>query len=164
MISETIRKIETKSYTVLIEVVNFCEGSYLFNELYTESEHIAGTTIKAPEYLTTGKSRHYIGQYTPAELSKDYAKQGRHNPSYEAYKNLQDELAHYIQASDCAIKCSVFKAGIELSSSYGTGFDHSPKCSESLEEKGLLILNEYGREFINEAIIEAKEKLIDLAA
>lgn len=164
MIVETIRTIKTERFTVLIQAVDYCQGSHWFDELYTPSCHIAGTTIKLPSHLTRGKAEHFIGQYTPAELARDYAEQGRENPSYAAYKSLQDELAHYVQASDCALQCKVFKAGVELASETSLTFDYSIELNETFEEYAALMLKEYGREFISEAITAAKNKLTELKA
>lgn len=166
MITTPLRTFKTKYYTVVIDVVDFCEGCSWLEELYTPTDqHQAGTTIQVPTYLQThGAYKYYIGQYTPAELASDYAKRGIENPSAEAYKNLQQELEHYILASDCALRCSVFKAGIKLSEAYGTTFEHSNVYDKSYEEAGAWILKDYGFDFAREAIEEARTTLTALAA
>lgn len=159
MIKTTIKEYSINDIDLLIEVIDFCEGSSWFNDLYEPSEHIAGTTI-----TSESANGHYIGQYKPSELAKDYANQGRLNPSKEAYESLSKELEHYIQASDCALKVTVYKQGIELASNYGISFDFSFVYHNSYEEEGLRMLSEYGDYFINEAINEARDNLRKLAA
>jgi len=165
MITETYKKHTIGGWTVLIEVVDFCEGSDWLRELYTVSDtHIAGTTIQVPGYLQRGGHKYYIGQYTPAQLASDYAKQGRDNPSAEAYASLQTELAHYIQASDCTLRCTVSKAGIKLGSADSVCFEVSPEYYRTPEEHAKAIIGDYGLEFVSEAIQDARETLNALAA
>lgn len=145
---------------VKIEVVDWCCGSNWFNDLYTESPHIGGITVTSP----TADGRHYIGQYTPKELASDFAKQGRCNPSKEAYESLCQELEHYITASDCSLKCTVSRNGIELNESHGITFDYSYVYGELLEDMANRMLIEYGNDFITEAIEGALEAITGLIA
>jgi len=163
MIKELIREYNTRNFTVKIEAVNFCEGSHWLNELYEASDyHIAGTTIQVPAHLQSGHApEHYIGQCKPSELASDFAKQGRENPSAEAYKSLQDELAHYIEANDCALLCSVSANCIELSSQYSCGFDYSYDYCGDFEDYAKTMLKEYP-DFIAEAIEEARSTINNL--
>lgn len=162
--TETLEDRSKNGWQIVIDVVDFCEGLHWFADLYTESEHIGGETIAAPAQLCRGAVQHYRGQYTPAELASDYAKQGRENPSREAYATLQKELAHYIQASDCALKCTVSRNGIVLASGYGVMFDWSHELEQGLEDTARAMLRDYGRDFIREAIAEAREVVRGLAA
>ncbi len=165
MITEEIKTVEKDGFTIKIEVIDFCEGSIWFNELYTASEHKAGGTIQVPRHLQDRNShKHYIGQTTPAELTKCYASQGRENPSAEAYKSLQDELGWYITAADCAIRYTISKAGIELDSTYGTGFDHSFEYSnQDWQTHAEEVLVDEIDEKIAELIKTANEILTKLA-
>ncbi len=164
MYTETIRQLTIGRVNVTIEAVNHCEGSHWFDELYTESEHIAGTTITTPSWVTQGfDNRHWIGQTTPAELTKCYAKQGRKNPSAEAYASLQKELAHYMLASDCSLRCTVTMNGIELASVYGIGFDWSEELEESFSDLAAEVMKENGIDFIKQALQEARETRDSLA-
>jgi len=165
---ETLRTFQTENYTLTLDIVDFCMGSNWLAELYTATDtHQAGTTIKTPDYVNS--SRHapkfYIGPATPAQLARDYAKQGRENPSREAYDSLQRELAHYMTASDCAIRCTVThtETGIELAESFSCGFDHSDYLECDIEENARRMLAEYGRDFIREAIKEARDTIRKLA-
>lgn len=73
-------------------------------------EHEGGTTVKDPEsgqYYTSCNT-------TPAELAKEFAKQGRSNPSRAAYESLQEELLHYLYGEMVTVRARVFIAGVEL--------------------------------------------------
>ena len=162
MHTTTIRTFETKNFQILIQVVETHTGSFWLQDLYTATDtHEAGTTIQVPDHLQARNCpKYYIGQYTPAELARDYAKQGRENPSKEAYESLQNELGHYITADDCYLQCVIYGAGHELASETGIGFDYSHEYDDdTLEETALLMLREHGREFIHEAIKAAREQL-----
>jgi hypothetical protein len=164
MITEHIRTYKRGAWEVKIDLVDFCEGSPWLRELYTVSDkHIAGTTIQVPDHLQ-GRNcpKYYIGQYKPSELAKDYAEQGRENPSREAYASLQKELAHYIQASDCVLQATVSRAGIDLGEAYSVGFDISPEYYAAPEEHAKRIRGDYGHEFVSEAIKQARETLATL--
>lgn len=166
MITETILHKTIGNTSVTIEVVDFCEGCYWLHELYTATdEHQGGVTVQVPSHLQCRNSyNYYIGQTTPAELAKEYAKQGRDNPSLEAYQSLQSELAHYIQASDCALKCTVMKHNVIIAENYGTTFDYSVELPQSFDEYGELMFKEYGTELVKETFNEARSKLQLLAA
>jgi hypothetical protein len=115
---------------ITIDYINHCEGSDIFHDLYTESEHIAGTTIATPNHLRNGPVRHYIGQCKPSELAREYAEQGRENPSEEAYSSLQKELAHCIQANNCHLEYTIYKNNIGLACVNGLCFETSPEYDE----------------------------------
>lgn len=166
MITETIKKHTLGSVTITVDVVNFCQGSDCFNELYTATdEHQAGTTVQIPSDLQDRCGPKFvIGQYKPSELAKSYAKQGRENPSRDAYASLQKELRHYIEAQDCSLRCTIEKAGIELAETYGISFEHSHVYGEDLGELGAHVLKDYGMGLVREAVAEAKAVLERLAA
>ena len=169
MITEHIRTYKRGDWEVKIEFVDWCEGSPWFNDLYTESPHIGGTTIQVPSYLKGNGGYNdrvfYIGQYKPSELARDYAKQGRANSSAEAYASLQKELAHYIQASDCTIQCTIRRCGIKLGEAHSCTFDVSPEYDE-LDHEGWYkqIVGDYGFDFVHEAVKQARDKLDELCA
>ena len=162
MQTTTIRTFETAHFQVLIQVVETHEGSFWLQDLYTPTDtHEAGVTIQVPDHLQGRNApKFYIGQYTPAELAKDYARQGRENPSKVAYESLQNELGHYITADDCFLQCKVYGAGHELACVTGISFEYSYEYDdESLEDLALIMLKEHGREFIHEAIKDARQEL-----
>lgn len=162
METTTLRTFETENVTLKIQVIETHNGSGWLQDLYTGTDdHQAGVTIQVPDRLQGRHGfKYYIGQYTPAELAKDYANQGRANPSKEAYESLQNELGHYMTADDCYLQATVSVAGHTLASVAGISFDYSWEYDDaSLEETALLMLKEYGREFISEAIEEARQQL-----
>jgi hypothetical protein len=164
---ETFRTFKTARYTLTLDIVDFCEGSPWLADLYEPTDtHQAGTTIKTPDYVNPSRHapKYYIGQTTPAELAREYAKQGRANPSREAYDSLQRELAHYITATDCAIRCTIThtETGIGLGESYSCSFDHSDYLDCDIEENARRVLRDYGRDFIREAVAEARATLAKL--
>lgn len=157
------RVFKTENITLELRIVDFYEGSFWLNELYTPSDdHIAGTTIQVPDMLQTRHGyKYFIGQYKPSELASDYSKQGRENPSKEAYESLQNELGHYITASDCAIECRVFVADVLMAENhFSCGFDYSVEYDDdTIEERAREILKDHGRDFIRDAIAETRETL-----
>lgn len=159
--TELYRK-EVKGLTLVVSVVETHSGSMWLGDLYTATDqHQAGVTIQVPSHLQ-GRNcpKYYIGQYTPAELAKEYAKQGRENPSAAAYESLQNELAHYIEADDCYLLAEVFKGGIELADVIGTSFDWSYDYCGDIETYATgYMLPEYGMELEKETLEEAREVL-----
>jgi len=154
------------NWRIDIDIVDWCQGSPWLSDLYTSSDtHIAGTTVQVPSHL---QNRHcpkfYIGQTTPSELASSFAKQGRDNPSEEAYASLQQQLEHYILASDCAIRCSVHKCGVKLGESYGVSFDYSHIYHDEYSDMAKVMLKEHGLDFMYEATKEAREVEVLLAA
>lgn len=158
----TLRTFKTENVILTIEVVETHDGSQWLADLYTGTDtHEAGTTIQVPDHL---QSRHgfkyYIGQYRPADLARDFAAQGRENPSATAYESLQKELGHYITADDCYLQATVSVAGHELASIPGISFDYSYEYADAtLEDTAAEMLRMYGRDFIREAIAGAREEL-----
>jgi len=104
----------------------------------------------------------FIGQYKPSELAKDYHKQGRENPSYEAYQSLYKELLHYVNANDCTLECKIYKKGILLAENYSCCYDYSEYCDLDFEDHALMLFKDYGLELVNETMNEAKTMLAEL--
>lgn len=165
---ELIKQYNARNFTVSFYVDGGENGSAWFGDLYTASEHIAGVTVQVPSQLQRRDShKFYIRQTTPAELAKDYAKQGRENPSAEAYESLQRELGWYLTAADYSIVCVIEKAGVEITEVYGPGVDYSGEyADESLDEYVIKhgFMRDYASEVLKEAITEARSTLTALAA
>lgn len=164
---ELIKEFEQDGLDVKVYVDGGEYGSHWFRDLYTESPHIGGVTVQVPsQQQHRDCPKFYIGQYTPGQLASEYAKQGRENPSKEAYESLQKELGWYLTAADYNLVCEVSKAGIELAEVYGITFDYSWEyADESLEEYAVKwMLPDYGDEVVGEAVKEAKEALRNLCA
>lgn len=121
--------------------------------------HQAGQTVKDDDgqFWTSCN-------YTPAELSRDYAKQGRENPSREAYESLRNELYHYIYGQMVTIKAAVYLDGEELAADF-IGCDFSDYSGESLEEAAENVARDHfdWRAIIREAREEAKQKAARLS-
>lgn len=162
MHTETIKTIKTPKYLVTFEVVDFCAGSPWLQDLYQGTDtHEAGVTIRNPNY-ERGDYKYYIGQTTPAELAKEYAKQGIENPSKAAYDNLQKELEHYVHASDCALRCTIGhrETGLELASCYGISSDFSYVYYDGYQDFANKLVKDYPlSELLAEAIKEVRTTL-----
>ena len=162
--SKTIGK-----WSISLDIIDFCAGCSWLDELYTlTDEHQAGTTVAIPyhrlPYSRHGGYKYAIPQMLPSELASEFAKQGHDNPSRSAYELLQKELSHYMQASDCVIRCEISCAGTILARTYSTSFDYSCELEDSAEDLARSILKEYGRDFIHEAMSDARDQLSNMAA
>lgn len=160
MITYLLSTKTTKNFTVELRVINSCEGSPLFNELYTASAQQEGITIEVPNHLKqVGDYDHYIGPISVVELEQSYIRQNEENPKEAAYNSLQRELAHYIEANDCYFKAIVKKGHVVLAEVYGPGFDYSYDYCGDIEEYAKQIAKEYSLAIIKEAIGEARQTL-----
>ena len=153
---EELKRKEMGNWEVIVTAVCPNEGSHWFQDLYTESEHIAGTTIQDSE------GRYWIGQCTPAELAKDYAKQGRENPSREAYESLQKELQHYQEAQDFWVECEIRYGGRTIGEGRTCSSDFSYVYWDCFEDAAQDVWCEYGAEAMDEAKKEAREFLAQI--
>ena len=135
MIFTTIKEYSIQDLNIKIQVVDFCEGSSWFNDLYTPSKH---------NDLYTKQ-----GQEAYESLSKEL----------EHYINANDSVR--MSALLGVLKVTVSKAGVELVKNYGTSFDFSFIYHDSY---GLRMLAEYGDDFVIEAIKEAKNTIQLLTA
>lgn len=90
-------------------------------------KHEGGVTVRNPDAYDPHREHMWWRSinYTPAELAKEYAKQGRTDPSKEAYDSLQKELQHYI-AGDMYIARARVLVGDEVLVEKTVSFDHSP--------------------------------------
>jgi len=127
---------------------------------YSEN-HIGGETIKYAPTTHQGASSYWIPtQYTLAELTRDYAKQGRTNPSKEAYESLQRELLHYLEGYTLFLQGQIWLNDILLSEDCITT-DYSYHYFDSEED----CANECASEYfcIKSLIKEAKARANDLS-
>lgn len=121
--------------------------------------HQAGQTVKDND------GRFWTScNYSPAELSAEFAAQGRGNPSREAYESLRNELFHYLYGEMVTIKAAVCLDGEELDVDY-IGTDLSDYMPESLEEAAERTSREHfdWRALVREARKEAKQKAATLS-
>ena len=127
------------------------------------NDHKGGVTIQNSEADRNSYKYAIPQQCSLAELTAEFAKQGRENPSREAYESLQEQLIRDINASDYYFMVSADVDGITLldDSVIGCGFDYSYHDKETLEEIAIQVWNEYGgeEEALQEALKEAGEIL-----
>lgn len=154
--NKTLIKTEAHSGLVLeVYAVEFNSGSSAIWDFFERAEkHIGGVTISNPEF--TGREIQFFTpvNYSLASLASDYAKQGRENPSAEAYESAQQELGWLITADDCALLYRVTCNGIELCEDYGIGFEYSYQYNDqAIEQCALEMLRDYdeSEEVLNRA-------------
>ena len=95
-------------------------------------------TVKNPIYRRNAFKYAIPLHYSLKQLSSDYAKQGRENPSKEAYISLQGELERDLEASEYIIAAKVIDANGKtvLESFYiGYAFDWAYSDGEDLEDR-----------------------------
>lgn len=128
------KTIDGKTYEVVAD--DECSiHVYGLNNFTKTDHHQGGVTIK-----NTDTGEYYIPDYNLAELTSQYAKQGRDNPSSAAYESLQRELMRAFDAGMYSVisydgECTCCADVID-----SIGFDYSYNYdSESLESMALEI-------------------------
>lgn len=105
-------------------------------------------------------------QYTLAELTADYAKAGRENPSREAYESLQRQLSRDINAQDYYFTVSANAGSYTLldGAVIGCGFDYSYDDEGQLLDVAQEVWNDYngGEEAFEEALKEVRAQLANI--
>ncbi|QBP33207.1 hypothetical protein Silverhawkium_gp121 [Shigella phage Silverhawkium] len=131
-------EVQKENYSIVYEAVNFYESSHCVENWQFTDEHKGGVTIKVKN---AGRSdyKYAIPQhYELSQLMSDYSKQGRVNPSQEAYKSLQDELQRDLEASNYILFASVVDNNgntVLNSFSLAYSFDWCYLDGEDLEER-----------------------------
>lgn len=122
-----------------------------------EDRHIGGVTVAL--HQARGPVTHWRScNYTPAELAREYAKDGRDNPSREAYRSLQRELEDDLLGNMITVWCTVSRNGIELASDcIGTACGYRDSAEDCAKE----CAKEYFD--IDAMIADAKDAAHDLA-
>ena len=110
------KTIEYEGFTFTLEFVDYHQGAlWSFEEQWELTDtHEGGVTITNPDGSRNSWKYAIPKQYSLAELAKDYAAQGRENPSREAYQSLQKQLERDSEASDCSLLISAKKGSIQL--------------------------------------------------
>jgi hypothetical protein len=154
-----LKYILQEGFTVTINIIEGHEGSNSFSDMYTASEHIGGTTVQVPNELQSRNGyKYFIGQTTPAELAQWYAKQGKENPSAEAYKSLQEDLGMYLTADTCWLEYVWHKNGIEVHTATSCCFEYSYDYSKgTLESEAENIYVDHGESDLQDGVAEALE-------
>lgn len=168
-ITHHLRTIKTDRFEVTIDCLDFCTPTEWLEDLFeTCKYHEGGVTIRNP--INPGDDRchqwYKPTQYTLAELASDYAKQGRENPSREAYESARRDLAWYITASEFGLLVTIKKDGITLiENPAGLCFDYSHQESEeNIEDYVWSNFRDVITECLHESIEAARAKLKQLAA
>ena len=157
-------EIEVGDLNIMVSVVCFdCNDG--FSDMWEGTDkHQGGVTIANPEADRNSWKYFIPKQITLSELAADYAKQGRANPSGEAYQALQDQLMRDIKACDYGFKVSAYVGGVELLADeiVGCGFDYSYDDEGDLLDEARRVWDEYGT--LEEVIGMAKKAAADIVA
>ena len=155
-----------ESGTLTINVSVICYDSYdCFSEQWEGTDkHHGGVTIANPEH-GRGAYKYFIPkQYTLADLTSDYAKQGLENPSTKAYQSLRDQLRRDIYASDYGFRVSAYVGDFKMidDECIGYGFDHSIYDDDDLITAARSVWDEY--DTTAEVVKMAKKAAADIVA
>ena len=157
-------EIEAGELNIMVSVVCF-ECFDGFSDMWEGTDkHQGGVTIANPEADRNSWKYFIPKQITLSELAADYAKQGRANPSGEAYQALQNQLERDLSASDYGFRVSAYIGGIEvLADEYvGCGFDYSYDDEGDLLDAARRVWDEY--DTTAEVIEMAKKAAADIVA
>ena len=157
-------EIEFGDLNIMVSVVCF-ECFDGFSDMWEGTDkHQGGVTITNPDADRNSWKYFIPKQCTLAELAASYAKQGRDNPSGEAYQALQEQLMRDISASDYGFSVSAFVGDVEiLTDEYvGCGFDYSYDDEGDLLDAARRVWDEYGT--LEEVIGMAKKAAADIVA
>lgn len=127
--------------------------------------HEAGTTVQNPNAGRDEYKWYVNANYTPAELAKDYAGQGRTNPSGEAYDSLQKELLHDLYGTCYTAIIEIKRAGIVLATDcIGSDYSDWSYPETSLEDEAVNLAKEHFsiKDLLNQARIEAGKIILQL--
>lgn len=146
-------------FTVSVICYNECA---IFGDLWKMTDdHHGGVTIANPEADRNSYKYGIPQNCTLAELSADYAKQGRENPSREAYESLQNQLTRDLSASDYGFRVSAEIDGVTLfdNENLGCSFDYSYEDDSDLLAAAQEVFKEHGidRDAIGLAKVKAGE-------
>lgn len=124
--------------------------------------HEGGVTITNPDADRNSFKYAIPQQVSLAELTADYAKAGRANPSQEAYDSLQRQLSRDINANDYYFTVDATAGSHTLldGAVIGCGFDYSYDDEGQLLDVAREVWSDYNGE--EEAISEAVQVARDL--
>ena len=159
--TDAIFEVVKEKYTIIYAAVNFYEPSHCVENWQFTDEHKGGVTIKVKNAERNSYKYAIPTHYTLSQLASDYAKQGRANPSLEAYKSLQDELHRDLEASNYILFASVVDSNgntVLNSFSLAYSFDWCYLDGEDLEER---LKEEVSNSGAEEEVLERLEALKD---
>lgn len=134
-VDATFEVVEEK-FTIIYEAVNCYAASHSLDNWKFTDDHQGGVTVKNPNYQYDEFKYAIPLHYSLKQLYSDYAKQGRENPSREAYISLQKELERDLEASEYSITAKVVDSNGKtvLDSFYlGYAFDWCYSDGDDLE-------------------------------
>lgn len=157
-------EIESGELTINVSVVCYECFDGFSDQWEGTDKHQGGVTIANPEADRNSWKFFIPKQYSLSQLTADYAKQGRENPSAAAYQSLQDQLQRDIYACDYGFNVSAYIGDVEvLDSEYvGCGFDHSMFDTEDLITVASSVWDEY--DTTADVIEMAKKATADILA
>ncbi|UPW39542.1 hypothetical protein ESCO49_00074 [Escherichia phage vB_EcoM_ESCO49] len=136
-----------EKFSIIYEAVNCYESSHNLADWEFTDDHQGGVTIKNPNYRHNAFKYAIPLNYSLKQLSSDYAKQGRENPSKEAYVSLQEELERDLEASEYILAAKVvdvngktvlesFYLGYAFDWCYSDGVDLEDRLKEEVSNSG----------------------------
>lgn len=136
-----------EKFSIIYEAVNCYESSHNLDDWKFTNDHQGGVTIKNPNYRYNAFKYAIPLHYSLKQLSSDYAKQGRENPSREAYISLQEELKRDLEASEYYLSARVvdengktvldsFSIGYAFDWCYSDGVDLEDRLKEEISNSG----------------------------
>ncbi|UPW39613.1 hypothetical protein ESCO50_00009 [Escherichia phage vB_EcoM_ESCO50] len=136
-----------EKFSIIYEAVTWYEPSHALENWEFTDDHQGGATIKNPNYQRNEFKYAIPLHYSLKQLSSDYAKQGRKNPSREAYISLQEELKRDLEASEYYLSAKVvdangktvldsFSIGYAFDWCYSDGVDLEDRLKEEVSNSG----------------------------
>lgn len=161
-----IETFEIESCALKIEVSIICYGYFdgFADQWEGTDKHQGGVTIKNLNADRNSYKYFIPRQVSLSELAAAYAKQGRENPSFEAYQSLQNELERDITASDYGFRVNAYIGDILVldDEPIGCGFDYSYDDEGSLLDCAVRVWGEY--DTTADVIELAKKAAADIVA
>ena len=157
-------EIESGELNITVSVICFDCNDGFSDQWEGTDQHQGGVTIKNPN---AGRNcyKYFIPQQcTLAGLVSCYAKQGRDNPSAEAYQSLQNQLERDISANDYGFRATAYIGDILVldDEPIGCGFDYSYDDEGLLLDRAICVWDEY--DTTDEVIGMAKKAAADILA
>lgn len=155
---------ENNGVQFTVDVICYNEYSGFSDQWVMTDAHHGGVTIANPEADRNSYKYGIPQQCTLAELASSYAKQGRENPSREAYESLQNQLTRDLKASDYGFQVSAEIDGVTLfdDENLGCSFDYSYHDDGYLLDAAQEVFKEHG--IYQDAIDLAKVKAGEIVA
>ena len=138
-------EIESGELNITVSVICFDCNDGFSDQWEGADKHQGGVTITNPDADRNSWKYYIPKQCTLSELAAAYARQGRENPSFEAYQSLQNQLERDITASDYGFRATAYVGDILVldDEPIGCGFDYSYCDDGDLIDVVRLVWDEY---------------------